>query len=134
MDRISSLRIRFEKEPLGRALEAALIELKNGLAIVSTTIRQEHLIVGGVAQGGITTVIADFAGVYAAMSVIPEGHTPAVQINLSLLRPIKEGEEVRGIGQVKNKSKTSILVEVQVLGSNDKRKAYGTILFYKPKS
>lgn len=135
MNRLEELKQRFENEPLAKLLGATLLHIDGGAATVRTPVKDEFLIVGGFVQGGVTTALADFAGVYAAMSKIPAGHTPAVNINIYFLRPIgKQDESIRAEARVVNESKNSLLVCVDVYGSDGKLKAYGTILFAKPKA
>lgn len=135
MNRLEELKLHFKNESLGKFLGATLDNLNDGFATVSVRIKDEFLIVAGFVQGGITTTIADFAGVYAAMSKLPAGHTPASNINIYFLRPIsKQDELMRAEAYVVNESKSSLLVRVDVYGSDKKLKACATILFAKPKA
>ena len=76
----------------------------------------------------------DFAGVYAAMTRIPDGHTPAVSLSIHFLRPVKLGETVTAKAKVINDSARSILTLVEVSGSDGKLKANATISFSKPRT
>jgi len=138
MQRLEELRLRFHEEPLGKLLSASLDELADGLAVVSVPASEGTTIVGGVVQGGITTVVADYAGVYAAMTRISAGHTPAAHISIHFLRPIKQGETMRARARVENESRGSLVVSVDVYasdrpGDSGKRRACATILFSKPR-
>jgi len=132
MTRLEELRSRFEQEPLGQLLEARLEVLEDGRAVISVPAKPEMMIVGGVAQGGVTTAVADYAGVYAAMTRIAAGHTPAVQISINFLRPVGLGETMRAEALVVNESRRQIVTNVEVRGRNGKLKALATVLFAKP--
>lgn len=114
MDRLRELKDRFIKEPFVTTLRARLIRLEPGEADVVCTPESALTVAGGIVQGGATASLADFAGVYAAMSAIPSGHTPATSMTLSFLRPVMEGEEVLISAKVVNTSRTRILTSVTV--------------------
>ena len=132
MTRLEELRSRFEQEPLGKLLEARLEVLEDGRAVIAIPAKQEFTIVGGIVQGGITTAVADYAGVYAAMTRIPSGHTPAVQISINFLRPVGLGETLRAEAKVVNENRSQVATSVEVRGQDGKLKALATILFAKP--
>ncbi len=133
MDRLAELKKRFLEEPLAKAAGISLGELGDGRAILTQAVRDDQLIVGGAVQGGVTTVLADYAGVYAAMTRIPQGHTPAHNISITFLRPILAGELMLAEADVSGETRGSVTVSVQVFG-NGKLKAVASILFAKPKS
>lgn len=133
MERLEELRQRFGEEPLVRFLGAELRELSNGYAVVVVSVKSEFLIVGGMVQGGIIATVADYAGVYAAMTRIPSGHTPAMQMNVRWLRPVAAGDVIWASARVVNASKTVIDVHVDVYGGDSKRKAVASIIFSKPR-
>ncbi len=139
MDRLEELKLRFKQEPLGKMMDATLETLDYGRAWVSVPIKPEYLIVDGMIQGGITTVIADFAGVYAAMSLIPEGHTPAAEIIIDFLKPTRlEHKVVVARAEVFQETERSIWVNFVVaisLKANIKLEtlAMGRRHFKKPK-
>ena len=135
MDRLGALMSRFTQEPLVKTLGAKLIDLREGTASVEMTVLEAHTIVGGIAQGGVTSMLADFAGVYASMTKIPEGHTPAVSLDIHFLRPVKLGETMVAKAMVINDSKSSVLTLVHVTGKDDgKLKAVATVSFKKPRT
>src|SRR3989344_318660 len=134
MGRLEELRQRFKSEPLGIHFGATLGHFEAGHAVVSVNVKDEFLIVDGIVQGGITTAIADFAGVYAAMSKLETGHTPAMNINIYFLSPIKTGETITAVADVINESRRTILTRVDVFNQDRENKAYATILFAKPKA
>jgi uncharacterized protein (TIGR00369 family) len=137
MDRIGELKERFEQEPLGRALGAELTYLGPDRAMVKVPVRDEFLIVDGIVQGGITTVVADFAGVYAAMADLPSGHTPAGQITIDFFRPVRRGEVMHADARVVQRTRGTLWVDVNVNGDvatcNGELKAFARIRFSKPR-
>lgn len=135
MDRLGALMRRFTQEPLVKTLEASLVDLRDGTASIEMTVLQAHAIVGDIAQGGVTAALADFAGVYAAMTKIEDGHTPAVSLDIHFLRPVRVGETVVAKATVINDSKNAVLTLVHVHGKVDgKLKASATISFKKPRT
>ena len=133
MDRLTELRLRFGQEPLATEFGAGLDALADGSAAVSYVAKDEHAIVGGIIQGGITTVIADYAGVYAAMTRIPAGHTPARRISIELLRPVRPGDVLIATAVVIAETKATIITSVDVRDANGVQKAVATVTFAKPK-
>lgn len=137
MDRIGELRERFTQEPLGKALGAELLYLEAGRAMVKVPVRGDFLIVDGIVQGGITTAVADFAGVYAAMADLPSGHTPAGQISIDFFRPVRAGEIMHAHAKVTHRTRRSLWVDVTVAGGmecNGEEKAFARIHFAKPRT
>jgi uncharacterized protein (TIGR00369 family) len=133
MDRLTELRRQFAAEPLATGFGATLDALSDGEAAVSYVAKDEHAIVVGIIQGGITTVIADYAGVYAAMSRIAAGHTPAKHIAIELLRPVRPGETITATARVVAETRASIVTAVDVRNENGAQKAVATVAFAKPK-
>lgn len=133
MDRLEELRQRFAQEPLANWLGARLESLADGQAAVGAPVRDDFLIVGGLVQGGVITILADYAGVYAAMSRLPTGHTPASQISISFLRPFKRDETIQASAEVVGETRGQLLVLIEVRGGG-KLKAQATIVFAKPRS
>ncbi len=137
MDRIAELKERFTQEPLGRAMGAELLYLEPGRAMVKVPVRDDFLIVDGFVQGGVTTTVADFAGVYAAMADLPSGHTPAGQIVIDFFRPIRAGETIHAHAKVTHRTRRSLWVDVTVAGGmecNGEEKAVARIHFSKPRT
>ncbi|HTM67843.1 MAG TPA: PaaI family thioesterase [Candidatus Binatia bacterium] len=133
MDRIAELSQRFAQEPLAAFFGLELVALSPGNARIALLVRPEHAIVGGAAQGGVTTMLADYAGVYAAMGLIPAGHTPAKHIAIDLLRPVGVGETVTATAEVTEQTRSSIFVAVRVADEGGRAKAIASISFAKPK-
>lgn len=133
MDRLTELRLQFAAEPLATGFGATLDALSDGEATVSYVALNDHAIVVGIIQGGITTVIADYAGVYAAMTRIAAGHTPAKHIAIELLRPVRPGERISATARVVSETRASVITVVDVRDAGGAQKALATIAFAKPK-
>lgn len=133
MDRLTELRQRFGQEPLATGFGVSLDALADGSAALSYVAKDEHAIVGGIIQGGITAVIADYAGVYAAMTRIPAGHTPARRISIELLRPVRPGDVITATANVIAETRASIIAAVDVRDANGVQKAVANVTFAKPK-
>lgn len=112
--RVEELYQRFDNEPLAKLFSISLTRLEEGEADLVMRVYQEMTIVGEIAQGGVTTVLADYAAVYAAMSVISVGHTPCRNIGIHFLRPAKLGQLLVARAKVLNRSRSSILVKAEV--------------------
>ena len=138
LGRLEMLYNDFENQPLAHSMSIKLEELERGCAVVSMAVQDAVLVTAGMVQGGITSVVADFAGVYAAMSMIPEGHTPLADYTAHLFAPFRKDECLWAAAAVKNESKRFILVEVQVFSSDvfqdENRRAYFTFNFAKPRN
>lgn len=112
--RVEELCQRFDNEPLAKLFSISLLRLEEGEADLMMVVDEEMTIVGAVAQGGVTTVLADYAAVYAAMSVISVGHTPCRNINIHFLRPAKLGQLLIARAKVLNRNRSSVLVEAEI--------------------
>lgn len=133
MDRIDELKERFALEPYVKLLGISLASLGDGTAVLELTAGKELMIVGDIAQGGAIASLADYAGVYAAMTRIPSGHTPAVNISIQLHRPVRLGEKVFAAATVVNENRSSISVTAEVRGQDGKLKASAALYFAKPR-
>jgi len=129
------LRERFTHEPLGRDFQATLVEFEKGRVVIDVPVLDRFLVLDpAIVQGGVTAVVADFAAVYAAMSMFEEGHTPALNIDLFYERPItKDDEFIRATALVRRASSHHVLVDVEVVGRDGKMKVCGAILFAAPR-
>ncbi len=132
--RLQELRERFAKEPLVKLLGIELLHLHDGEALMEMKARDEFAIVGGVIQGGIITALADYAGVYAAMTKIPAGHTPAAHIDISFRRPAKVGEVLWAWAYERDENPNTLVIGVEVNKKGERARACATIVFSKPKS
>ncbi len=133
MTRIEELKQGFGEHDFAKLLGVELEKLEVGIAEVSAIVTQEMLITQGIAQGGVAFSIADFAGVYAAMSRIPAGHTPLASIDGGkYYAPFRLGEKISAHAHVGAEDTRSLHVIVEVFCGLEKRNHF-TLCFAKPK-
>ena len=143
MDRLEELRIWFESAPLGEKFPMTIKGLSSGYAEVSMEVRRDYLVPAGpkmIVQGGVLAVLADAAAVLAAMSMLPEGHTPLAYISCDLLSPTTLLDfQLLAEARVLTQNKKWIWVSVTVFGrgtppaDGDNCKAIVSAKFAKPK-
>ena len=114
MERFEELKAMFSREPFAKTLGAVLEILEHGHAVISMTLPEHLAIASGIAQAGVMLSLADYAGVYAAMSVLPAGHTPASDCAGYFTRPVKVGETMRAVARVEDGTRTCVAVRVDV--------------------
>jgi uncharacterized protein (TIGR00369 family) len=114
--RIAILKNRFDEEPLAKLCAISLTWLDPDRTTMVMSVSEDLTIVGGAIQGGATTILADYCGVYAAMSAVESGHTPCRSINIHFTRPAFVGETLTATAKVVNVSRTTVLVDVEVIG------------------
>lgn len=138
MQRLEYLKQRFSEERLAKKFGMLLEKFEEGSVSIAYTAdpndcvtndRNQSIVQGGVLIG----ILADFAAVYAAMSSIPDGHTPLMFGGFSLQRPTLAGEVVRAEAHVFNINRQIISVSVRIFGAKGKLKCEGTYHFSHPK-
>lgn len=135
MDRIEELKREFLEEPFGQEYGIVLEYLGQGTAVVALPVHPEWFTRVGMMQGGFDKVIADSAGVYAAMSTIPAGHTRLDHIQGYYIEPVTlEDKGLRSKARVVYQGKRSfVLVEITIFNLDGEMKWYGTAKFAKPR-
>ena len=92
---------------------ARISRLEKGLVEISTRSRQEYTQQDGYVHAGALVTLADSAGGYATLSLLPAGsRVPTIQLKLNFLRPAS-GTIIRGRGHVKKIGRTISVVEVE---------------------
>lgn len=135
--RLEELRRAFSAEPIVNIPVPFAFELQEfgyGVAKVSTQIAPGMLVGNiGIVNGGIMDTLANTAAVYAAMSVIPEGHTPRTSFFVNNLRKAREGETLLAIARMVEESDNSVIVAFSVKGTGPFNiKATGQASYHKP--
>lgn len=131
--RINELKARFDNEPCVKAAAMHLEMIHHGSAKVSMTIGEHMAIKEGFANGGFLATIGNTAGVYAAMSKIPHGHTKAANFSISFTSPAKIGERITALATVFHQTKRCIWVTFIITGSKTgEPKALGSAQYIKP--
>ncbi|OGL74476.1 hypothetical protein A3C96_04020 [Candidatus Uhrbacteria bacterium RIFCSPHIGHO2_02_FULL_60_10] len=133
LHRLETLKTEFRHQPCAKHIVAYLDRLEHKLAVVSGTAIEEVLVLSGIVQGGIVAAVADYAGVYAAMSIFPDGFTELIQISLQYVRPVKRGQRMTATAVVVSQTKRFVGVTVEVLGDDMKLRAFGMLTFATPK-
>lgn len=104
----------FERSGLMRHLNARLGEVAKGRAHVHLPYGPELTQHHGYFHGGATAAIADSAGGYAALTVLPADQSVlTVEFKINLLAPA-QGESLEAVGQVVRSGKTLSVVRVDV--------------------
>jgi acyl-coenzyme A thioesterase PaaI-like protein len=135
MDRLEELEREFLEEPFSQEYGIVLDRLERGFAIVSVPVHPEWFARAGMMQGGFEKVAADAAGVYAAMSTIPAGHTRLDHIQGYYIEPVTlEDQALHVIATVRYQGKRNfILEEIVIFNVEGEMKWYGTAKFAKPR-
>ncbi|MDO8504338.1 MAG: hotdog domain-containing protein [Candidatus Liptonbacteria bacterium] len=138
--RIEELKKAFLAEPIANIsvpFSFELLELAHGYAEVKMKVTEGMLVGGGVGvvNGGIMDTLANTAGVYAAMSRIPAGHTLRMNYSARNLRETRAGEILLATAEVVEENKTSFVVDFQVtnLDAPEDVKAAGQAQYHKPR-
>jgi acyl-coenzyme A thioesterase PaaI-like protein len=131
--RLDELRAMFVQEPFAKTLGASLDMIGTGRAVVSLTLAEPLAIANGIAQAGVTLSLGDYAGVYAAMSVLHAGHVPASDCSGYFTRPVKVGGVMRARARVEDCTKSCIAVHVTV-SVGGRRVSTQTWKYAKPKT
>jgi acyl-CoA thioesterase len=99
----------------------SVLELGDGTATVSTTLRREMLNGFGIAHGGMLFAIADSAFALACNPHTPaEGHntiTVAAGVDVNFLAPAHEGELITAVAARRAHAGRSGLYDIQVFAS-----------------
>ena len=132
-NRIDELVDWLNSETLAEYYGITVHMLREGNCVLKMTANDTMTVSVGIVQGGVTSILADFVAVTAAMSKYPEGHMPCRGIDIKFLRPIKAGETVWAEAEVININRSSVLTSVKIEGDDNKIKAVATIEFAPPK-
>lgn len=93
--------------------DARIARLERGLVEISTRNREEFTQQDGYVHAGTLVTLADSAGGYATLSLLPAGsRVLSVELKMNFLRPAS-GTMVRGRGRVKKIGRTISVVEVE---------------------
>lgn len=142
MDRLKELQDWFGTAPMTEKFPMRLDGLGHGFAEVSMEVERGYLVVAGekmIVQGGVLAVLADGAAVLAAMSILPAGHTPLVNISCEIRSPTTLVDfRLMASAKVRTQDQKRIWVDVTVYGMSassggDNIKAVATGQFAKPK-
>lgn len=111
---VSRIRSSFDRQGLMRLLGAELTDITPGHVQISLARRPEVSQQHGYIHAGATSAIADSAGGYAALTLMPEtSEVLTVEYKLNLLAPA-DGEHLEAIGTVLKSGRTLSVCQLQV--------------------
>lgn len=97
-----------------KLLGARVSRLEKGLVEISARNRREFSQQDGFVHAGVLASLADSAGGYAALSLLPLGsRVLSVEFKMNFVRPAL-GDTVRGRGRVRKLGKTIAFCELEV--------------------
>jgi len=144
-DRIDALVKDFPNHEYGRTLKAELVRLGHGEATIRCKVGGHLTITHAIvprgedvpkrlAQGGVEFSLANYAAVFAAMTLFPSGHTALRKcLNGEWPRPVFEGDVLQAIATVDVFDGEHIAVSIVVF-ANDQNKSVGNFVlsYHKP--
>ena len=109
----------FSRQAAMRLIGARLARLEPGLAEIELSYREDLTQQHGFFHGGITSMIADSAGGYAAYSLFPAGSSIlTVEYKINLLAPA-DGERLVATGRVIKPGRTLTVCALDVAAIKD---------------
>lgn len=112
------VRDSFDRQGLMKLLGAELVEVEAGRVRIDLVARPEVGQQHGYVHAGATSAIADSAGGYAALTLMPEGtEVLTVEYKLNLLAPAA-GERLEAIGRVVRSGRTLTVCQLEVFSVN----------------
>jgi uncharacterized protein (TIGR00369 family) len=116
---IERVRDSFGRQPAMRLIGARLTRVEPGLAEIEVPYHPELTQQHGFFHGGITSMIADSAGGYAAFSLFPADSTIlTVEYKMNLVAPA-DGERLVATGRVLKPGRTLTICEMDVVAVKD---------------
>src|SRR5207245_5950157 len=115
----SHVRGRFRKQKISRLFGARITRLERGLVEISAVNRPDLEQQYGYCHAGALGSMADSAGGYAALSLLPSGsRVLSVEVKLNFLRPAT-GSMIRGRARVKKMGRTIAVCEIEAMMKQD---------------
>lgn len=125
---------RLPKDRVARAHRMELEHLSRGSAVVKMPVTKNMTVMEGFANGGFLNVVGNIAGVYAAMSTIPEGHARLKTDSMYRTNPALPGHVLRAVAKVIHSSGRFVDVGVKIFDDTSKKLVgHGIFTYYKPK-
>src|SRR6267143_5567090 len=115
------VRASFRKQKIMKLFGARISRLERGLVEISAVNRPELEQQDGYVHAGALVALADSAGGYAALSLLPSGsRVLSVEVKLNFLRPAV-GSMIRGRGGVKKIGRTIAVCELEAMMKQDQK-------------
>jgi len=105
---------RSKLAPIARLVDARVLSLDPGRALLEYAVKPEFMHPGGAVQGGIVTAYADMAMALAAQTLCHDGEFLATsQLSISFLEPVSHGPVI-GEGLVVRNGRSTFFMEAVV--------------------
>src|SRR6266436_9541223 len=115
------VRANFRKQKIMRLFGARITRLERGLVEISAVNRPDLEQQDGFVHAGALVALADSAGGYAALTLLPSGsRVLSVEVKLNFLRPAI-GSIIRGRGRVKKMGRTIAVCELEAMMKQDQK-------------
>jgi len=115
------VRASFRKQRIMRLFQARISRLERGLVEISAKNRPDLEQQDGYVHAGALVALADSAGGYAALTLLPSGsRVLSVEVKLNFLRPAI-GSMIRGRGRNKKIGRTIAVCEIEAMMKQDKK-------------
>src|SRR5207245_7005464 len=114
------VRASFRKQKIMKLFHARISRLERGLVEISAVNRPDLEQQDGFVHAGALVALADSAGGYAALTLLPSGsRVLSVEVKLNFLRPAV-GSMIRGRGRVKKMGRTIAVCEMEAMKQDQK--------------
>lgn len=115
------VRASFRKQKIMKLFHARITRLEKGLVEISAANRPDLEQQDGFVHAGALVALADSAGGYAALSLLPSGsRVLSVEVKLNFLRPAI-GSMIRGRARVKKMGRTIAVCEIEAMMKQDQK-------------
>ncbi|TMI41033.1 PaaI family thioesterase [Candidatus Bathyarchaeota archaeon] len=115
------VRASFRKQKIMRLFQARISRVERGLVEISAVNRPDLQQQDGFVHAGALVALADSAGGYAALTLLPSGsRVLSVEIKLNFLRPAV-GSMIRGRGRVKKIGRSIAVCELEAMMKQDQK-------------
>src|SRR3989442_3106593 len=116
-----NVRASFRKQKIMKLFHARISKLERGLVEISAVNRPDLQQQDGFVHAGVLVTLADSAGGYAALTLLPSGsRVLSVEVKLNFLRPAI-GSMIRGRGRVKKIGRTIAVCELEAMIKQDQK-------------
>lgn len=128
---IKRIHEKVSQDPYANLLGIEILELREGYAKTSITVKSEMLNFHGVAHGGLIASLADVA--FAAASNSHNRKALALNLSINYRRPVKAGETIVAEAFEESLGDTTALYRIAVKDSKGVLVAAGQGLVYRTK-
>ena len=118
------IRASFAKQGLMQTFGAQMINVASDAMTITAPITAATSQQAGFAHAGLTFALADSAGGYAALSIMPEeAEVVTSEFKIHLLAPAK-GDRLEAVGRVIKPGRRLVIVESNVYATNGKTRTH----------